>query len=203
MTSLLFRCCAVLVAFISPAHAADTRDCTLHPVASIDLIAGPSGPLLVPVSIDGHDLTMYLDTATALTWIANGAVNQLKLVTLPMPANLAPIYLGGEEIQRMMRVKGFTIGNAKFGEADVVVNASLRKWDPAQPAGVVGMDSLAGFDVELDIAHHKLNLFSSDHCPGQVVYWADAYQKVPMRKSPLGIYYFPMELDGRQIETWS
>ncbi len=37
--------------------------------------------------------------------------------------------------------------------------------------GVIGTDLLGKFDVDLDIAHKKLNLFSPDHCKGQVVYW--------------------------------
>jgi len=201
MTSLLFRCCVVLVAFVAPVHALDSEHCTLEQQASVDLQDEADGSPLVSVTIDGHSFTMILDTASALTWISPDAARQLGLRTLPWPDRLPEINLGGIPIQRYMEVKGFRLGSTSLKEVDVVVSPKFGHWNATESAGVLGMDTLSGFDIELDLAHHKLNLFSPDHCPGKVVYWADAYQSLPMKLSPLGIYYFPMELNGRKLET--
>lgn len=44
-------------------------------------------------------------------------------------------------------------------------------------------------------------LFSQDHCPGHTVYWSKNYDSAPMRLDTLGEFYFPMELDGKKLET--
>jgi hypothetical protein len=67
--------------------------------------------------------------------------------------------------------------------------------------GILGMDVLKQTDIELDAAHRKMNLFSPDHCPGHVVYWAAKYDSAPIRFRKLGEFYFPMELDGKKLET--
>jgi hypothetical protein len=67
--------------------------------------------------------------------------------------------------------------------------------------GALGMDVFAHFDIEIDMAARKLNLYSQDHCPGKVVYWAKTYDAVPFRLGKLGEFYFPMELDGKKIEA--
>jgi hypothetical protein len=45
----------------------------------------------------------------------------------------------------------------------------------AFPVGILGMDFLSRFDIEPDVTKGKFNLYSQDHCPGQVVYWSDTY----------------------------
>jgi hypothetical protein len=56
-------------------------------------------------------------------------------------------------------------------------------------------------DIELDLANRKMNLFSQDHCPGQVVYWSKTSDSAPIRFGTLGEFYFPMELEGKKLET--
>jgi hypothetical protein len=69
--------------------------------------------------------------------------------------------------------------------------------------GVLGTDILGKFNVELDVAHGKLNLFSPDHCKGQVIYWTKtaAVAAVPMKTHSLETFVIPMQLDGKDIEA--
>jgi predicted aspartyl protease len=203
MNTLLIRYCGLLIALIAPLHlhASESEHCTLDKLASVDVVNDTHGRPLVSVTIDGHAMSMILDTATALSWISPEAVRHLGLKTLPWPDRAARMSLAGLEIQRFMEVRGFRLGSTSLKEVDVVVSPKFGGWNSTEPAGVLGMDTLSGFDIELDLAHNTLNLFSQDHCAGKVVYWADAYQSLPMKLSPLGIYYFPMELNGRKLET--
>jgi hypothetical protein len=73
--------------------------------------------------------------------------------------------------------------------------------DGVEVIGTVGMDVFAQIDVELDVSNRKMNLFSQDHCAGHVVYWAKRYDSVPIRFGTLGEFYFPMELEGKKLET--
>lgn len=71
----------------------------------------------------------------------------------------------------------------------------------APVVGVLGADAFARVDIELDVAHRKMNLYSPDHCPGHAVYWSSKYDSAPIEIGWLGEFYFPMELDGRKLET--
>jgi hypothetical protein len=56
-------------------------------------------------------------------------------------------------------------------------------------------------DYELDFAHNKFNLFSSTHCAGNVVYWADKAAAIPYTLDKLGLPIFPIELDGKKVSA--
>lgn len=63
------------------------------------------------------------------------------------------------------------------------------------------MDRLWSTDLELDLAHERLTLYAAKHCAGHVAPTMDHYGVVPLRRGPLGEYYFPIELDGHKIEA--
>jgi hypothetical protein len=88
------------------------------------------------------------------------------------------------------------------GEFFLVPHAESGPITENEPAiGVLGLNVFGKVDFELDFANAKLNLYSQDHCPGVVVYWTDKYSSARITQGPLGNYYFPMELDGRKIES--
>jgi hypothetical protein len=65
----------------------------------------------------------------------------------------------------------------------------------------LGLGVFAAMDLELDFAARKARLYSQDHCPGNVVYWADTYAAVPLRRREFQDTYIVMELEGQKIET--
>ena len=67
--------------------------------------------------------------------------------------------------------------------------------------GSIAIPTLSGVDYELDFAHNKLNLFSANHCPGNVVYWTDTAAAIPYTIDSIGIPVFPIELDGKKISA--
>jgi hypothetical protein len=66
-----------------------------------------------------------------------------------------------------------------FDIKDFAVTAMPRWADADGVVGILGTGLLQHFDVELDFANARMNLFSQDHCAGKVVYWADQYAAVP------------------------
>jgi len=55
------------------------------------------------------------------------------------------------------------------------------------------------YDVEIDFGAYKMNYFSSDHCPGKVVYWphkALAVQSFTFHKRHI---HFIVKLDGKNV----
>jgi hypothetical protein len=146
---------------------------------------------------------MVLDTADALSSIIERAAARLALHTKEMPFH-ADVRFGNKSIRKVATAKGMSFGNAHINTVDlsVIPNDTIGTYQQdARIIGILGMDLLSHVDIELDTAHRKLNLFSQDHCPGDVVYWSDTYDSAPIRLGELGELYFPMDLDGKKIET--
>lgn len=100
--------------------------------------------------------------------------------------------------KKTFTVKSFEIGGVKG--TDSLFYAVPEDVSVHGAAGILGLDTLSQFDVELDLAHNKLNLFSPDHCPGQGVYWADSAAAIPFGLAvPFGRVVLYGQLDGKQL----
>jgi hypothetical protein len=204
---LIVRGALLLVAFAlfsTGALAADAKDCKLKQYASLDLGVLGNGFLIVPVTIQGSSVGLILNTASALSILTASTARLLALPLKPMPAG-AKVRAGTTTVEQMAIANGFAVGGARFKSAEFIVISDDALNPPsvgaASPVGMLGMDVLGHFDVELDVSKRKMNLFSQDHCPGHVVYWADAFDSAPIRMGTLGELYFPMQLEGKKIET--
>ena len=196
----------LVFALLSPAtsvQASEAKNCSLKQYASLDLVEPRGGLLLVPVTIQGSFAFMFLDTASSFSSITEIAVNRLALQTQQIPSGVG-VRSGEKQVKKIATAKPFSLGNAQFKSADLLIYPSDTVF-PTQGdmrvIGTLGMDMLKHFDIELDVANKKLNLFSQDHCPGRTVYWSKTYDSVPIRFGEMGELYFPMELDGKKIET--
>jgi len=193
-----------LVLFPSTAlHAAAANDCHLKQYSSLDLLELPNGRLLVPVKIDDSDAFMILNTNSGFSGVTDNAVVRLALPYKPIPSRVE-VGFGGAPVKWVATATGFSLGDLQFRGADFMVipnNVIGDHPDEVRVIGILGLDMLAHVDVELDVANRKMNLFSQDHCPGNTVYWSSTYDSMPVRVGKLGELYFPMELDGKKIET--
>jgi Aspartyl protease len=184
-------------------HAAEAKDCQLKRYVSLDLSGVRNGYLLVPVTIQESRAFMILNTASPFSSITENAASRLALQINRMPFG-AGVRFGKKQIEKVATAKGFSLGNVQFKRFDfMVISSDTFAPDPgdAQVIGILGMDVFAHVDVELDVANRKMNLFSQDHCPGQAVYWSKTYDSAPIRFGELGELYFPMELEGKKLET--
>ena len=194
--------CVVLFTSISPS-AAETKDCQLKQYAAIEISGARNGYLLVPVTIQETHAFMILNTSSAFSTITENAASRLALQINRVPFG-AEVRAGKKPIEKVATAKGFSLGNVNFKSADfLIISNETLEINPVaeQVVGTLGMDMFAHVDVELDVANRKMNLFSQDHCPGHVVYWSKTYDSVPIRLGALGEFYFPMELDGKKLET--
>jgi hypothetical protein len=183
--------------------AAEVKDCGLKRYASIDLAGADDGYLLVPVTMQGTRAYMVLNMATPFSSVMQSAVDSLSLQVKPMAIPFGTS-ADTNPMQHMATATPFEFGGIRFRSATFMVMPPFRFREMPADAPVVGvlaMDVLKGFDIELDAGHRKMNLFSQDHCPGHTVYWSAKYDSAPIRFGSLGEFYFPMELEGKKLET--
>jgi hypothetical protein len=200
-TALFFSCIALLTD--APTAAAASNECGLKRYASLDLVEVDGSYLLVPVTFQGSRVYMALDMAAPFSSVTEKAVHDFSLPTTGIPSNVG-VHADKNQVRATAKITPFEVGGLQFKSADFLVfpqfgfRADLAD---APVVGVLGMDAFKQVDIELDAAHRKMHLFSPDHCPGRVVYWAAKYDSAPIRFGKLGEFYFPMELDGKKLET--
>jgi predicted aspartyl protease len=181
-------------------HAAAVKDCQLKQYASLDLAGPPNGNLLVPVTLKGSHAFMILNTSSAFSTITESAASRLALQVKTIASDMQ-MRAGGKAVQKVAWANGLAIGNVAFKSIDLVILSNIFDLSDTPVIGMLGMNAFSQVDVELDAANRKLNLYSQDHCPGHVVYWSKTYDSVPIRFGEMGEFYFPMELDGKKLET--
>jgi hypothetical protein len=151
---------------------------------------------------------MYLHTGSPVGDVLDDQVRPLQL-------QRRSVFVGTPSGKKGTVVPGAVADEVQLGHVrvrDVSFVTVLRSphsepmtFEQRPIVGSIGMDVLSTVDFELDIAHGKLNLFSQDHCPGDIVYWSGPVVSIPVKRGELGELYFPVELDGHILDAvmWS
>jgi hypothetical protein len=174
-------------------------ECRLKEFASLPSNYGAGGPITLDVVIDDRPAKLVLDTGSGLSFLFQGFVDRFGL---PQHDTQDFAYgLTGKPIHKIVRVDHMTLGrgvisNGVFGVASVQSDGTDR-----QPVGVLGAGYLANFDVELDPTSGRVNLFEPKHCPGNVVYWAKEYFRLPVHFGEGKRLETDVTLDGKSVRA--
>src|SRR5690242_5477408 len=135
--------------------------CALKKLASIELAMRATPTMvLVPVTLQGHDAWMILNTASAGGALASGAV---KSFGLHVRAVGGLISFGGTRVDEVASVDSLQIGDARVSgksEFPVANRLQVTPYEGAPIVGYLGMELFGHMDVELDLAHRTMKLFS-------------------------------------------
>lgn len=205
-----------LLALLSAPGAADAA-CKLQNVAALEASGGPDGLLLVPVAAGGQKLEMLLDTGAERGVIDVSVMQTQKLtpmkIATPPPIfnvpgapflsmvqfNAPDFYLAdGTQLDHFVKLSTLAIGASHFENMPFL----LARFDDSHALGmkgILGSNVLRNFDVEVDPAAGKVNLFSPDHCEGKVVYWAPTFADLPIQVRTNGAIELAMTLDGHAV----
>lgn len=103
----------------------------------------------------------------------------------------------GKAYHSLADARPFTLGSMRTDHLEFVVT------DNPQPGsgGMLSANFFRRYDVDLNFAAHRLNMFSSDHCKGQVVYWrAPGVAALPFRYQD-GRIMARVVVDGREMDA--
>ena len=190
-------CVSVAAVFPMASFAGDEaapKDCRLRQLASIDMKIGSI--VLIPVVLDGRSAFMGLNTTLAISVLQQQAATEMKL-----PIGKAPRAV--TNAPGLVSIQSLSLGSYNIGKVTLLVFPGDEITMPGLPVsiGSIALPTLIGMDYELDFAHNKFNLFSSTHCPGNVVYWADKAAAIPYTLDKLALPIFPIELDGKKVSA--
>jgi hypothetical protein len=137
-----------------------------------------NGEILVDVAIDGTAAKFRLGTHSAFTQISRSMAQRLHL----------PIRSGGALNATSQGtvwldsaiVSAFEIGGKVASTTSFQVIDEGGDGTTDESAGVVGQNYLSNFDVELDPALNRVNLFTPIACPADAAYWANEHFELPV-----------------------
>jgi hypothetical protein len=172
--------------------AASARDCSLKQLGSLDMTFQAHG-FSVPVGLNGTDHLMRVSLSGSYSLLKPEAVKQIGLT--PIDARSEGMVFNNADVLEKVIIPVARIGSVSGGAILMyVVPKPDEMLDGSD--GILGSLLLRNFDVEFDFKSGKMNLFSHDHCDGQVVYWADNAVIEPFHPGPMKQVIFDMTLDG-------
>jgi predicted aspartyl protease len=190
----------ILSAVGALSSAAQADDCRLTQIASLDTQRDTAGGTVVPSLIEGHEALLLIDTAGIYNLITPAAVDAMGITHTALSPGLVLSTMAGQRLHNAAVVHSLKLGNMNGTNVPFIVMPPGLV--PTDVAGTLAPELIANYDVEIDPAHNKLNLFSPDHCPGKVVYWTHApVAAVPMRLDSYLHIIVPATLDGQRFEA--
>lgn len=143
---------------------------------------------------------MAVDTGAPVSAVDPGIANNLHL----LQRNIAPgafLDIAGERFTRAATVRDLGLGMTHASNVQMLVWPSPMVKD-GHIGGTLAADLLRHYDVDIDFANRKLNLFSQNHCPGKVVYWTTGnIAVIPIRVVKSGHISVPVTLDGQPFQA--
>ena len=185
----------LLACVVTSAHAAE---CKLVRATSIDLADTEPEAVTFDITIQGKPYPFALNLESFVSMMGSDAAAKFTNARMPVH-NLS---LGDTRMTRAAVLPEIQLGGLTgHDEAFMLIPDNWLSGHDHGVIGEVGLDKLQGYDVELDLAHDKLNLFQKDHCKGQVIYWTGTAAIVPFEMQLDGQIMIPTELDGVPIKV--
>jgi predicted aspartyl protease len=153
----------------------------------------PRGRLFaVPVTINGHAISMELDTGGTVSLLFEETVQRLGIVR-DARFHSAVSGLGGGLANPVASVDSMSIGGVPLSVDRIAVNSLGGK--PTYD-GVLGLDILRDFDLDIDAPNHALTLYRIRWCERTDPPWHEPMMQIADISTRMGWMRMPFEVDG-------
>lgn len=189
MRSILLGAALALV-MAAPARAADCSPLRLENTIRMEP-AKRDNRMMVPFTLDGVQKKFLLDTGASLNLVSSAVVQELKLPLYHSRYYTVDLY--GNASDDFVEIRKVVLGRAKGEDIQFQVAPNLP-FDGVLSAGIFLHD-----DIDMDFGAKRLNVFSTDHSAGRVVYWPHAALSVVPISMVNGQINLPVTLDGHPM----
>ena len=203
MDRLRFFCAiAVLLAVAAPVRlsfAAGTpaKKCTFARVADWPVVVA-NRRVTLQGHVNGHQIRVLLDTGAGRSSIPRPAAARLGLPRQPF-SGFRTWGVDGEHRLELATVTEFRIGQAVRRNWEALVS-----WDDDEEGISVhlGLDFLGGYDVEFDLAHNAVRLYTSEGCEDlSLAFWApEGASTVPIEMNQNLVV--PVKIDRQELRAF-
>jgi len=147
---------------------------------------------IVPATINGHVLKMLLDTGAQRSLLDEATVRRLGI---PQDGRTFTVMVGiaGGSPRADANVEGMTLGGAPV-DIDRMPVSTFGGSSGAN--GVLGLDVLRDYDLDIDGPNHTLTLYRVRLCEPADPPWGEATAPVAGVGTRIGWMEMPIEIDG-------
>ncbi len=192
----------VLMSFAARAHAA----CTVQERGAV-LFAPAVNRILVPLTINGTNTNVVLDTGAARSLVTPEAVRRLGLASDEWIATTMR-GVGGIVEHSDADPRSLALGDVPLHRHTVTHDTSLMVGEMpgyAPPGlvvgGLLGRDLLSQFDLQFDMPTHHLTLYDVRECSGHFVPWTGSYAALPAETPMTKAMIVPIMVDGQRLRA--
>lgn len=190
---MLAQVLAFLFLLLAACAAGPAWSCALERVTEMPVQMLGTVPL-VTADINGHAASLLLDTGSNVTMLNSIAANRLGVAWEEHdPFEVAG--LGGTAQAFEATVQSFALGSDVKPDVDVLV----AQGGPPMIDGVLGLDVLTDYEVDLDTPHRRLVLYRARSCPEASPPWIAPFTRLPVEQREFGHLLTSVELDGRTV----
>jgi predicted aspartyl protease len=172
--------------------------CTLKQVAALQTDIS-HGLVLTTIQIDGRDARVLVDTGSPFNMISPRLAAELKLPERAIREGAA-LDISGKAIRHMVNVHKVGLGGMTAEDIPFLVLGENSD-RPSPIDGIFGANFLESYDVELDLAHGKINLFLPNDCPAEPVYWTRDYAVSKFQTDASLHAVLHVTLDGQELRA--
>jgi len=192
--------CSLIMSMLllaSPAVADDS--CHLVRMAAFDITINSAGGVSVSSTISGQSVNLLVDTGAIFSMLTEQSVQQLGLKKLRAFSSGEAMF-GGKKIDYYVETNDVNLGGLRADHMPMQVLPEGIV--PNDIGGILAPNIMQHYDVDFDFANAKFNLFSPDHCEGQVVYWtATPAAVITIGVDKEGHIVVPVVVDGQEIKA--
>src|SRR5271169_882945 len=182
-----FTLLLLLVLASGPSDAA----CDLVQIARVPLEL-KNHLFVVPVTLNGHAIGMLLDTGAQKSLLGEAAVQRLNLVR-DSRSLTSLMGLSGTSAQPDVRIDSMSIGAAALSVDRLAVNS----FGGNQPFdGILGLDILREFDLDIDGPKRVLTLYRIRRCEPSPPPWDEPAAPIAGFSARTGWLKVPFQLNG-------
>lgn len=181
---------AVLALLLAITGCAQAPSCDLLKVAEVPL--QPKGRVFtVPVIINGHSLDMVLDTGAAKSMLVDTSVQRFGIRQDGRTFSVL-VGLNGGSLRADANIDSISLGGAPLSVARMSVNS----FNNSGVDGVLGLDVLKEFDLDIDAPHKTLALYQVRRCSAADPPWSDPAVAIAGTSSFGSWLEMPIDIDG-------
>lgn len=192
------RVAALLVALSACTDGATSfapEACTASKLAEIPLSA-ERGFVTAPALIDDKPVAMIVDTGAELLQVTPSTVASLSLARDPRRRTTLQ-GVGGALVSQNAILQSFSLGGMEaLDQSAAVAPLPVLAGPSLHAAGLIGAEWLSDYDVDLDLPHRRLALYSVHNCGRDFTPWPRPAASVHFQPYGRGLPLVPVTLDG-------
>ena len=150
--------------------------------------------LIVPVSVNGQDVRLIVDSGAERTTLSEAAAGRLKLPR-DMSRISTSVGIGGSNVNADAVVSDFKLGSVRLDPVERVAVGTFG-FPPGFADGLLGADVLLAFGLDIDVPGRILAIYSVHRCTSTRPDWSEPFEAIAGVTAQKDRLLIPFQLDG-------